>query len=220
MRFYLILVLIGLVTASCSPSVRASAIPTPKNMSNVPAGNINIASVATEGAVTEDANSGGTTSPSPSTVMTVNPTPIILTPIQGNTVNPPPTAPSLVTTGWQTYTNAALDISVDYPSEWSIAEQPDGAVFTSPQGTTISLKESKTDVNSNEFKIGNQHCTSRTNAHNLTATICADTISINYSATFNLKAADGSVQWLVLSTTTRETASVFETMFNTVRLNH
>ena len=217
MKYILTLILIGILTVGCGPSTHENTTPTEKTANNAPIGNMNIASVATEGAITEDASNGGTTSPS--LVMTVNPTPIILTPIQGNVPNPASSSAPLSTTGWQTYTYSALGISIDYPSEWAITEQPDGAIFTSPQGTTISLKESKTNINSNEFKIGNQHCTSRTNAHNLTATICGDTISINYSATFSIKSTDGSTQWLVLSTTTRETASVFETMFNTVRLN-
>lgn len=208
MRFLLTLILFGIVTASCSPASQ-------KTSSNVPAGNINIVSVATEGAVAEDASNATN---SPSTIMTVNSPVILLTPIQGN-VNPVPTPVSPSTAGWKTYTNSTLGIALDYPPDWSVTEQSDGATFTSPQGTTILLKASKADTSSNEFKVGNQHCTSRTNAHGLAAEICGDTIAVNYSATFTIKAKDGSTQLLSISTSTHETGTVFEAMFNSVRLN-
>ena len=73
------------------------------------------------------------------------------------------------------------------------------------------------NANNNEFKIGNQHCTSRTNEYGLTADICVDNASFIYSATFALQQADGLTQGLILMTKTRTAADVFEGMFNSLR---
>jgi hypothetical protein len=167
---------------------------------------------ATEEVVPEDTISSSTT-----VVIRVNPTPILLVPIQGNTVAPAATPIPLSREGWQTFTSATLGVAVDYPADWSVAEESDGATFTSPQGTTILLKAGGAGADSNEFKIGNRRCTARTNANNLTADVCVDTAPYSYSATFTLESVDGSVQRLTLTTTTRQTASVFEGMFNSVR---
>jgi hypothetical protein len=148
--------------------------------------------------------------------MTAEPTPIILKPIQGNTSSSGATPMPLSREGWQTFSSPTLGVAVDYPSNWSVSEQTDSATFTSPEGLTILLKMVKTNSGNNETMLGNQRCTSRTNAYNLTADICVDTASFSYSAKFNLP-GDGTKQWLTLITTTRATGTIFETMFDSLR---
>ncbi len=75
---------------------------------------------------------------------------------------------------------------------------------------------------SNEFKIGNQYCTSRTNPQGQTAEVCADNASLTYTATFTLQKADGATQGIatqqvILLTKTRTVGNVFEAMFNSLQ---
>jgi hypothetical protein len=214
MRYFLTLILIGMVLAGCSSTPRADQ---QEGTSNSASGNPDIASIAPEGKFTEDVATNEADSSSPDIVMTVNSPAIQLTPIQGNTSTSSTPVP-LSTENWQTHKIAALGIAVDYPTDWSIAEQSDGAIFTSPVNTTILLKQESTNQDSNEIRIGNTRCTSRMNSNNLTAEVCVDTASFTYTAKFTLPFADGSTRWLTLTTKTRTTGDVFEAMFNSVRL--
>lgn len=215
MRHFLTIILIGIVIASCSSA--PTSADQQEGTSNSASGNPDIASIAPEGRITEDAATNETDSPSPNIVMTVNSPPIQLTPIQGNTSISSTPIP-LSTENWQTFTNTTLGIAVDYPLDWSVLEQTDGAIFTSPLGTTILLNMANATSSSNEIRIGNQRCTARTNAYDLTADICVDTASFSYNAKFTLKSPDGSTRWLTLLTSTRDTGDVFEAMFNSIRL--
>lgn len=209
MRYLLTLTLLGLVIAGCSSRPNASE-PASKE---VPQNNRDIANVAPEGKLTEAVP---TKIGPPLPVTTANPTAILVTPIQGNT--PVPSTPTPVPTGdWKTFTSAALGITVNYPPDWSVAEEADGATFTSPKGATIQLTQSTANPDNNEFKIGNQYCTSRTNQHGQTADVCVDNASFTYTANFALQKADGSTQRVTLATKTRTAGDVFETMFNTLQ---
>jgi hypothetical protein len=210
MNYRLTLTLLGMVVAGCSSRPGATARDTTQS-------NPDIANIAPEGRFTGEVPPSETASRLQ--VMTPNAPPIILTPIQGNNTTSP-TPDSLSTENWQTFTSSALGVSLEYPSDWSAMEEADGVLFTSPSGTTIQMKADLSSAKNNELKIGNQYCTSRTNAHQLTAEICADTISLNYMAKFSLPKADGSTRWLTLSTKTRATGEVFEAMFNSVQLTN
>lgn len=206
MRYLLALILVGIVSASCNAD---------ESTKEIDQDNRGIPEVAPEGRITEDAAPNEADSSLP--VMTVDSPPILLTPIQGNATTPSaPNSPS--SENWQTFTSTALGVAVDYPLDWSVAEETDGGTFTSPQGGTILLKVAKTDSENNETRIGNQYCTSRTNQYDLTADICVDNSSFIYTAKFTLQLADGSTRWLMLTTKTRATGNVFEAMFNSVRL--
>ncbi len=209
MRYLLTMTLLGIVMAGCVSRPNTSK-PAAKD---VPPNSPDIANVAPEGKLTE-AVPTGTVSSLP--VMTANPTAIPLTPIQGNTSVPSAGNP-VSTGGWQTFTSAALGVTVSYPPDWSVAEEPDGATFTSPKGATIQLKQSAASQSSDEFKIGNQYCTSRTNQHGQTADICVDNASFIYTAKFTIHNADGSTQILILMTKTRTVGDVFEGMFNSLQ---
>lgn len=176
--------------------------------------NRGIPNIAPEVRITEEAAPNETDSSLP--IMTADLPPILLTPIQGN-ATPPFTPSSPSTENWQTFISS-LGIAVDYPLDWSVAEETDGTIFTSPQGTTISLQAVNALHDSNETRIGNQRCTSRTNPYGLTAEICVANSSFLYTATFTLPLIDGSTAWVTLSTKTRTTGDVFEGMFSSVRL--
>jgi hypothetical protein len=198
MKTMLIVVLIGTLLAGCSSASATQAVST---------GNRDIASVATEGQITEEAPT-----PAPGeVVMTVNPTPLALVPIQGQppetSLTPVPGVPA----DWQTYANATLGIQVAYPPDWSMTEQNAETTFTSPQGATILLKAVAASSAGNEMRTGNLRCTSRTNANNLTAEICVDSASFSYSAKF-------SELPVALITTTRAAGTVFESMFNSLQM--
>lgn len=180
-------------------------------------GNPNIASIAPEGRITEQVTPDEEDSSLP--VMTVNSPPIAVTQIQGN--DTPPSAPnSLSAENWRTYTSSVFGVALDYPPDWSVVEEADGAIFTSPIGTTILLNVVNANFDREETRLGNMRCTSRTNAHQLTAEVCVDSASFVYTAKFTLQAADGSTKWLSLTTKTRTTGDVFEAMFNSVRLTN
>jgi hypothetical protein len=210
MRYLLALILVGIVIAGCSsrPEADEPAKETTQDNRGIP-------DIAPEGRITEEAAPNEADSSLP--VVTVDSPPILLTPIQGN-ATPPSTPNSPSSFNWQTFTSSALGIAVDYPLDWSVAEETDGTIFTSPQSTTITLQAVNAIRDSNETRIGNQRCTSRTNAYGLTADVCVDSASFIYTAKFTLQAADGSTRWLTLSTKSRTTGDVFEGMFNSLRL--
>ena len=198
MKAMFIVVLIGTLLAGCSSASPTQAVST---------GNRDIASVATEGRITEEA-------PTPAAggiVMTVNPTPLVLVPVQGQppetSLTPMPGIPA----DWQTYANTTLGVQVAYPPDWSMTEQNGETTFTSPQGATILLKAAAASSAGNEMRTGNLRCTSRANANNLTAEICVDSASFSYSAKF-------SELPVALITTTRAAGTVFESMFNSLQM--
>jgi hypothetical protein len=204
MKYLLALTLLGIAIAGC-----ASRQNKPESAKAVPRDNPDIANVAPEGRLTETAP--GETGPLP-----VDRTAIPLTPIQGNAPATSPTS-SLSTANWQIFTSAALGATVNYPPDWSAAEKTDGVTFTSPNGATIQLEKGTAALKNNEFKIGNQHCTARTNEHGQTADICVDNASFTYTANFTLPKGDGSTQTVMLMTKTRTVGDVFEAMFNSLR---
>jgi len=212
MKYILTFTLLGIVVAGCSAQPSRDASVTESTQSNP-----DIANIAPEGKFTEEAPTGETDSALP--VMTPNAPPILLTPIQGNDTSSS-TPSSLSTENWKTFTRSALGVSLEYPSDWSVTEGTDSVAFTSPKGATIQLKLNTANVNNDEFKVGNQYCTSRTNQHHLTADICVDHASFTYIAQFALQQEDGSTQRLTLMTTTRATGEVFEAMFNSVQLTN
>jgi hypothetical protein len=206
MRYLLTFALFGIVISGCG---RSRSNP-PASAPNDP----DIANIAPEERVINEATPAAAETHLP--VMTAKSPPIILTAVQGDATTPPaPT--SLSTENWQTFTSAALGVTLEYPADWSVVEEADGATFTAQNGGTIQMKADTASVNNNEIRIGNQRCTSRTNQYNLTADVCVTTISFLYTAKFTLPQADGSTRWVTLLTETRSVGEVFETMFNSVR---
>jgi hypothetical protein len=209
-RWFILALMLALGLASCSTTPRRN-----ETTNEGAPDNQGIHDVAPEGKITEEAARNEADSSLP--VMTAHSPPILLTPVQEN-ATPPPVQNALPSEDWQTFTSTALEVALDYPLDWSVAEQTDGAIFTSPQGTTITLQAANAVRDNNETRMGNQRCTSRTNPHGLTADVCVGNSSFLYTATFTLQIGDGSTRWLTLLTRTRTTGDVFEGMFNSVRL--
>jgi hypothetical protein len=209
MKYLASLILLGMVIAGCSAQPSAS-----ESAKDVHPDNPDIANVAPEGRTIEEVPPSDTGPSLP--VVTANSPPILLTPIQGNT--PEPSTEDAAPRGnWQTFISTALGVTVSYPPDWSVAEETNGALFTSPNGAQIELKADTANTNNKEFKIGNQYCTSRTNEHGQVADICVDNAAFIYTAKFSLQKADGSTQWVTLMTKTRTVGKVFETMFNSLQ---
>lgn len=208
MKYLLTLTLLGIVVAGCASQPKAS-----ESAKDISSDNPDIANVAPEGRLTESVPTEMTSS---LPVVTANPTAIVLTPVQGNT--PAPSATHSLSTGnWQTFTSAALGVTVNYPPDWSVAESTDGATFTSPNGATIQLITGAANTNSKEFRIGNQYCTSRINEHGQAADICVDNASFTYTADFDIQKADSAAQRVVLMTKIRTVGNIFEAMFNSLQ---
>ncbi len=206
MRYLLTLAFLGVLISGCSPSQ--------PNPPAAPTKDPDIASIAPEERNIDEATPEGNDSHLP--VMTAKSPPIILTPIQGDATTP--SAPnSLSTENWQTFTSSTLGVTLDYPPDWSVAEEAEGVTFTSPTGGMIQLKADTANTRNNELKVGNRRCTSRTNQHDLTAEVCVETISFLYTANFNLPKADGSTQRVTLLTQARTVGEIFDAMFNSVR---
>ena len=131
------------------------------------------------------------------------------------TVRPPmlPIGPaSTPLAGWQTFTSTALGVAVDYPMDWSVAENDEGAIFTSPQGLTILLQA----YNSNDSSsTAGQDCATLINNYGLTSDICFDAATFRYRAVFK-KPVDESTPWLTLSMISREKPTVFDQMFSSL----
>ncbi len=209
MRNLLLLALLGFVAAGCAAPAKAPG-PAAKE---APPRNSDIANRAPEGGMTDAVP---TKIGPPLPVTTANPTAIVLTPIQANTPVPAGTNP-VSTTNWKTFTSAALGVTVSYPSDWSVAEQTNGATFTSPKGATIALTQSTASPNNGEVRIANQYCTSRTNPHGQTAEVCVDNASFTYTASFTIQKADGTSQRVTLMTKTRTVGDVFQGMFDSLQ---
>jgi hypothetical protein len=221
MRTLLTLILTGLLIAGCSPAAHAPLPVQPAATDKSWVGNRGIASVATEGPFLSMVPPNEATSVSTPPGLGANGSPIPLEPIQGNSVSPAAaTTTPISTSGWKTFTITSYRAAVDYPPDWSVADQADGAVFTSPGGATIQLKLVRAS-GGDDFLQGNQRCIFRTNPYGLTASFCVvGGSSFNDGAAFTLKMSDGSMEVLGLSTTARDTVEVFDAMANSVRLIH
>jgi hypothetical protein len=115
-----------------------------------------------------------------------------------------------------------LQVALDYPPDWSVREQAAGVSFTSPQGAEILLTPVETGGLSpedylTETQLPNTRCTSDTNAHGVAGRVCFDTISFSYTAFLILKPAGDAERLLSLSTRSRESLQVFNTMIASAR---
>lgn len=160
---------------------------------------------------TQTPTPAGSTALSEPQVIKVRPPMIPIGPVQGTPGLP---APALGPhQGWQTFTSTALGTAVDYPVDWSVAENGAGAKFGSPQGDIILLEREQSNPNS---VTTGQACTILTNSYGQTADICFDAATFTYRAVFK-KPADASTAWLALSTISREKPTIFLQMFDTLR---
>jgi len=120
------------------------------------------------------------------------------------------------------YANAKLGLALDYPRDWSVTENSDGATFKSPQGAIIQLESIDPNLIpgsdlSNEMRLPNTSCRSTTNPHGLDLQTCLDTISFTYTASIYLQSSNGTRGLAILITRARGTPDVFNAMLASVQ---
>jgi hypothetical protein len=188
MKTIISLIFISLALVGCSPVVLATAEP------KEPA-----------------SNKGTNPSLKPSFSMTAGPPAILLVPDRGNPAGSFPTPTPMVLEGWQIFNSAPLHIAVNYPSNWSVTEQTNGATFASPAGAIISLQT----FTFNGTSTANQQCADLITSYGQTANLCVE--AGMYSAEFNLQLADGSSESLLIFTNQSEALDVYKEMITSLR---
>lgn len=131
-------------------------------------------------------------------------------------------SPSLPSAGWKTFVSANLQVTVDYPPDWSASEQAIVVSFTSTSGDVIQLAKIETgDLSPDEFlnenQLPNTRCSSITNNYGITVRICLDTLSGNYSADFVMASPQGPPQLLSMVMPKHGDLQVFDGMIGSVR---
>ena len=124
--------------------------------------------------------------------------------------------------GWKTFVSPTLPVTVDYPPDWSVREEATGVTFTSARGATIHLMRIETGVLSaedfwHEHWLPHTRCSTRTNAHDIVARVCFDTLASSYAADFVVKSAHGPAQLLSLAMPSHGDLAMFNAMLASVR---
>lgn len=133
------------------------------------------------------------------------------------------TATPLSRTGWKTYVDNALKVSLQYPPDWRATQETGGSTFTSPQGLAIQLARIETgnvapDQFENENLIPNARCVSSTNEHGVAVRICTETTSFTTTASLILKSPSSPARLISLTMRSKASdAAVFQAMVATVR---
>lgn len=131
--------------------------------------------------------------------------------------NPLPTPPA----DWKTYTSTSLNLALEYPSDWVVAETRDQIQFRSPQGLLIQLDALATPAepgNPAESDLPNRLCETLTNAYGVTIQNCLDTIARARTAIFTLLSSDGKAREFVISLRGKGAPmTVFATVLSSVR---
>lgn len=204
MKSLITLILVGIVAAACSSpaSSNETSQGNTANESQAQADQSNPAPA------TEASNESGNSSAAPLGI-TAGPPAIKLGPPQGTPPSfvvstPPPLS------DWQTFSSSDLGVTLNYPPEWTVDEQTGMVTFTSPQGKTVTLQI----AGGNEQT--DQNCIALTNSYGVTGNLCNDSAANKYSATVDIKSANGSVQKLVLSTASSDAVEVYKLMFNSL----
>jgi hypothetical protein len=202
MRYLLTLILLGIMLAGCS------SVSNKENATkDASAGNRGIMSIATD-------NPSALSMPM---AVTVRPPAIPIGPIKSNPAFPVPTPTPFSIKGWQTFTSSNFRIAVDYPSDWSVTEQADGATFTSPQGARILLQSTQVNSDADGNNNSSQQCVTIITSYGLSVNTCFDPTSDIYSAEFKIRSAGDSIQLVTLSTKDKQALDVYKGMLNTLR---
>ena len=112
--------------------------------------------------------------------------------------------------GWQSYTSQTLKVSVNYPADWTVEEQADGAAFRSPAGDLIRLQAAGPSQSSD------LQCDSLVNSYGLTVQACFDAGTATYSAEFTVAANPALGQPVQLSTTAQTGLEVYRSMLDSL----
>jgi len=205
MKIIVSVILIGLALAGCVPSIWSTTEPQDMTPITNP--------FAEPAAANPTAQIGATEKTIPSVKVlsvTGGPPRLLLVPGEGTPASFNPTPTPIAFAGWKTFISAALHVALNYPSGWSVAEQTNGASFTSPSAAVISLQA----ITINGTNSENQQCTTLITAYGQTANLC---VKANiFRAEFNLQLADSVSESLMISTTNSNALDVYKEMINTL----
>ncbi len=218
-RFMSFVILVAATSCSASTGISQSVPPA----TLVPES----ATVATFTATNVPAVPNSTTvGTNPTATAPLTPTPfaqatsILLLPTTPSKISVPPTAPS--TSGWKTFAGTKFQVALDYPPDWTVREDAAGVTFISPQGVMVNLARVETgnvqpETFLNQTDLPNMHCLPSVNAHGLNVRNCFDTIASAYIANIIVKSPGGQEELLTLTTRSRGTPEVFNSMVASVR---
>ncbi len=126
--------------------------------------------------------------------------------------------PTVLPEGWQTLTSSLLGVALDYPSDWSVANNESETItFTSPQGAEIQMQTFKTNSDNQDAEAEHQQCITLINSYGLSVNSCIDDNTHMYRAKFDLKSKNDLNQQVLLSTMNPEALSVYKHMLNSLR---
>lgn len=132
---------------------------------------------------------------------------------------PAPTSSSLGVT--KTYTNAKLQIALDYPSDWTVRETANGASFTSPQGAVIDLANANNPALRKfepDLEFSTPQCRNITNVNKLPVQVCLHMLAFGSSANITLTLAGNQTRIVTLSTRADNVNPVLDAMIASIRL--
>ena len=208
MKFLLAIPLMALIFVGCSTALHANKTDSNTGSEESAASTISPGPIGTGGTATETLFAGEASTK----IATTESKPMVIT------VRPPrvPVLTAVSLAGWRTFTSAALGVAVDYPSDWSAAEQADVVTFSSPQGLEIQLQAIKAS-NSTDTGLNDLQCVLLINSYGLSVDTCVDIQTRTYFAKFTVKSNTGLSQPLSLSTTNNAAMGIYTQMLDSLR---
>ncbi len=130
--------------------------------------------------------------------------------------------PNPVLSDWTPFNSSELQLAINHPVDWSVKEQRNSVVFTSPDGLLTQLTLMGKGNLSPEGLIYDDdlpdaRCSTDTNAHGITVRICIDRSAESRVASFIMNAPDGEARLFSLLTGNRGSLQVFEGMVASIR---
>ena len=205
MKIIVSVILVSLALAGCASSVSSTTEP----QNTTP-----IARPFAEPATANPTAQIGTTEktfPSAKVLSaTGGPPRLLLVPGEGTPASSNPTPTPIALAGWKTFNSVALQVSVNYPPDWIVTEQTNGAMFVSQSGEIISLQA----LTPNDLTNEEQQCATLITASGQKANLCLE--ADVYSAKFNIQLVDGSSETFLISTSNRSALNVYQEMINSL----
>jgi hypothetical protein len=171
-------------------------------------------------------NTGATASPAP---LSGAPATILPSPSaaasgapQGTPLPTQPLSTPAAPSGWKTYTDVQAGFQIDYPADWTVADQNGVVNFWLEPGPPISLAPVNTGGLSPEVYLANAdmpntHCTQEKSRFGMAYSRCFDTIARSNSAQFLAKDAQGGEKLFSLSAGRSGDMQVLNKMLDSLR---
>jgi hypothetical protein len=119
----------------------------------------------------------------------------------------------------KTFTSSKWGIALEYPASWSVEDDGDEVTFRTSEGPSIVLGRVGTDSPSEPApgrRTTGPECSTIATAHDVPATICADSSTMTRRAVLELTTRDGRKSRLALKTRGRD-SQVFDAIVSSVR---